>query len=272
MTPAQLIAARYGITAASEPAEWNAVLDCLLSHRSMRSYEDKPVGDELLHTLMAAAQSAPNSSNLQCWSVVAVRDAATKAALAASCGNQAYVAKAPLFLVWLADFARLDSVARQQGVEPKAMNYLEMLLMASIDTALAAQAFSTAAESVGLGTVFIGGIRNNVDQVASLLKLPPKVAPVFGLCVGYPDAKAAAGSIRPRLAQSVVVHQEQYQAIDLAQAGADYDRAMARYQQVQGMPPEAWTKRSAARVRDAASLNGRDRLRGQLLEMGFRLD
>ncbi|WP_275407863.1 nitroreductase family protein [Actinoplanes regularis] len=81
----------------------NDVLRLQLAHRSVRRFGPRDVTERELATLIAAAQSAPTSSNLQPWSVVAVRDPQRKARLATLAGNQAFVAQAPLFLVWLAD-------------------------------------------------------------------------------------------------------------------------------------------------------------------------
>lgn len=62
----------------------------------------------------------------------------------------------------------------------------EQLLLGVVDTAMMAQNALTAAESLGLGGVFIGGLRNNIEPVTELLKLPQHVLPLFGLCLGWP--------------------------------------------------------------------------------------
>ncbi|WP_415078380.1 nitroreductase family protein [Pseudomonas cerasi] len=69
---------------------------------------------------------------------------------------------------------------------------LESLLLGTIDSALAAQNAVVALESLGLGSVYIGAIRNDIEGVAKELGLPPQVYPVFGLCVGYPSAERPA--------------------------------------------------------------------------------
>ena len=94
--------ARYG-TATPPEGAWNETLDLLLAHRSVRRYLADALPDGALEAAIAAAQSASTSSNLQVWSVIAVRDTGRKARLAALAGQQVHVAKAPLLLVWLAD-------------------------------------------------------------------------------------------------------------------------------------------------------------------------
>ncbi len=137
--------------------------------------------------LMIAAQSASSSSNLQMWSAVAVEDGARKARLADAAGQQNFIKQAPLFLIFLADMAMLADVAkgRQQALD--GIDYLDTFLVAAFDAVLAAQNALIAAESMGLGAVFIGAIRNQPEKVIAELRLPEHVFPIVGLCVGVPD-------------------------------------------------------------------------------------
>ena len=124
-----------------------------------------------LQLLIGAAQSAASSSNLQLWSVVSVSDPARRRALYEVAGHQAHILECPLFLVWVADLHRPTQLARERGVPSAGLDYLEMFLMASIDSALAAQNAVVAAEALGLGTVYIGALRNDPVRVAQVLEL-----------------------------------------------------------------------------------------------------
>ena len=93
--------ARYG-DPATTLGVLNDVLKLQLAHRSVRTFNAREVTDDELAAIVAAARSAPTSSNLQPWSVVAVRDPERKARLAALAGNQAFIEQARLFLVWVA--------------------------------------------------------------------------------------------------------------------------------------------------------------------------
>ncbi|WP_144109739.1 NADPH-dependent oxidoreductase [Paraburkholderia sp. BCC1886] len=267
---AEALQNRYGANSADALAGWNDTLQTLLSHRSVRAYENRPLPDNTLETLVAAAQSAPSSSNLQTWSVVAVENRERRHRLSVLAGNQEHIRTAPLFLVWLADLARLEAVAGHAGVHPEGLHYLETLLVGVIDAALAAQNAVTALESLGLGSVYIGAIRNAPKQVAEELALPPRVLPVFGLCVGYADPERPA-EIKPRLPQSVVLHRDQYDAGAQAQGIALYDEILAGFQARQGQSDARWTERSIERWRTRESLHGRDRLRDALTALGFEL-
>ncbi|HXZ10089.1 MAG TPA: NADPH-dependent oxidoreductase [Paraburkholderia sp.] len=242
----------------------------MLTHRSVRAFSEHPIPDGTLETLIAAAQSAPSSSNLQTWSVVAIEDSQRKARLSVLAGNQAHIRDAPLLLVWLADLARLEAVAAHGGVKPEGLHYLETLLVGIIDAALAAQNAVVALESLGLGSVYIGAIRNAPEQVAAELALPSHVLPVFGLCVGYADP-ARPAEVKPRLPQSVVLHRERYDAHAQLTGVALYDEILAGFQARQGQSDASWTRRSIERWRTRESLHGRDRLRDALAALGFEL-
>jgi nitroreductase len=267
----QLIHERYRLDDGPALAGWNETLDVLLSHRSVRAYLPDPLPDGVLETLVAAAQSASSSSNLQAWSVISVEDPARKARLSAMAGGQKHILQAPLFLVWLADLARITAIAKEADGEVAGVSYLESFLVGAIDAALAAQNAVTALESLGLGAVYIGAIRNKPLEVAAELQTPPHVFPVFGMAVGYPDPSVDT-AIRPRLPQTAVLHRECYGwGEPQRDAVASYNQTFNAYQYERAMPVQNWTAQSIKRLKDAASLSGRDRLREMLNALGFEL-
>jgi nitroreductase len=262
---------RYG--ASSPPAQpaWNETIELLLGHRSVRAYAADPLPAGALTALVAAAQSAATSSNLQTWSVVAIEDQARKERLAHLAGDQAHIRDCPLFLVWLADLSRLARVAAAQGIPAGGLDYTEMFILGVIDAALAAQNAVVAAESLGLGTVYIGGIRNHPLDVASELQLPPRIFPVFGLCVGWPDP-AQPAAVKPRLPQEAVLHHERYTS-DAEQGAVDrYSATMAAFYAEQRMRVGGdWAEHSAKRVAGPHTLSGRDTIRSAIEQLGFEL-
>jgi len=269
--PIELLRSRYGEIPFNPEIEWNDSLTSLLSHRSIRAYLSDPLPPGTLELLVAAAQSASTSSNLQTWSVVAVESQERKDELSKLAGNQAHIRQAPLFLVWLADLARLAYVADSRGISHDGLEYLEMFVMATVDATLAAQNATIAAESLGLGTVYIGGIRNRPEEVAAILNLPSSVYAVFGLCVGYPDPEVNT-AIKPRLPQSAVLHRETYKLAEQDQAIAHYNNIIKEFYTEQQMNVAGdWSEHSAGRIATVESLRGRDRLRQVLNNLGFKL-
>ncbi|MDL9937798.1 NADPH-dependent oxidoreductase [Gordonia sp. ABSL1-1] len=243
------------------------VIAAQLAHRSVRQFLDTPVDDATLHAVVAAAQSASTSSNLQPWSVIAVRDPERKARLAALANHQQFINQAPLLLVWVADLDRAHRLAASAAAELTGADYLESTIVGVVDTALAAQNAVVAAESLGLGTVFVGAIRNQPRAVATELALPPHTFATFGLAVGTPDPQERSG-IKPRLPQRAVLHRETYDATHADGVIADYDDRLAGYNERYGLPGN-WSERVLARLANASSLNGRDRLRADLEYLGL---
>lgn len=252
------------------PGEWNETLDVLLGHRSVRAFLPDAVPARTIELLVAAAQSAASSSNLQPWSVVAVEQPERKARLAALAGDQKHIVQAPLFLVWLIDLHRLERIGAARGMTTDGLDYLETLLLGSVDTAIAAQNAVIALESLGLGSVYIGGIRNKPAEVARELGLPPHVVALVGLSVGFPNPRAPA-SVKPRLPQKAVFFREQYRHGPDAAAIAAYDTRLRNFQREQGMVERDWSEQATTRVRGAEALSGRHVLRETLLGLGFGL-
>ncbi len=266
----ELLDARYG-KGPQTLDSMNETIDTLMQHRSVRAFTDQPLAPNTLELLVAAAQSASTSSNLQTWSVVAVEDPARKQRLSDLAGKQAFINSAPLFLVWIADLARMQTMGDKREKPYGSLDYLEMMLVATIDSALAAQNAAIAAESLGLGTVYIGAIRNNLEGVALELGLPPRAFATFGMCVGHPDP-AQLSAIKPRLPQASVLHKEQYNVGVHDQVVPGYNDTMDAFYEAQKMKPlGAWDLHSLNRVRGPEAMAGRDGMVAALNKLGFKL-
>ncbi|CAM4093491.1 oxygen-insensitive NADPH nitroreductase [Vibrio neonatus] len=198
----------------------NSTIETLLSHRSIRSFTEQSILPEQLDTILDCGLAASSSSFIQCVSIVRVQDKESRAKLAQYAGGQPYVETSAEFFVFCADFHR------HQEIHPQAqLGFTEQTLIGAVDAAMVAQNCLTAAESLGLGGVYIGGLRNNPQPVTDLLALPKHVIPLFGLCLGHP---AQTPEIKPRLPKSIVVHQETYQALD-KEVLAKYDAHIQAY-------------------------------------------
>ena len=250
---------RYGDKPPLELPDLGAFLD----HRSVRHYADREVPEATVAGLVAAAQSASTSSNLQLWSVVSVQEPTRREAIARLCGDQEHVRKAPWFFAFLADHHRLRTAAARQGEGCEGLGYTEFLLMATIDAALAAERMVSAAESIGLGVCYIGSLRNDPAGVRELLELPDGVFGPFGLCLGYPSG---VERVKPRLAQEAIWSRERY---DPVPATDEYDARMRAFYEVEGMRGDrTWSARSGRRV-DREHLTGREVLKQWLSRIGM---
>ena len=269
-SPARSLALRYGETAVPKAGPWNDVIGSLLAHRSVRGFKTTALPAGTLETLIAAAQSAATSSNLQTWSVVAVSNPATRAELAGIANNQKHIEQCPLFLAFLADVSRLERLGEQENVTLENTPFLETFLVAAIDAALAAQNAVVAAESLGLATVYIGAMRNDVVRVAKLLGLPPGAVCVFGLCVGH-AADGVTNAVKARLPQAAVLHHERYMVEGEQAIRQSYDAELARYSKQHEMAQYSWTERVISRVGKLKAMSGRDRMRAAIEQLGFPL-
>ncbi len=267
---ASALLARYGQADDVPPGPWNPVLESIMGHRSVRAYKPDPLPHGTLETIVAAAQSAATSTNMQNWSVVAISDPALRADLARMAAGQRHVTECPLFLVFLADLSRVARVGEEAGAMLEALPYLETFLVAAMDAAIAAQNAAVAAESLGLGTVYIGAIRNNPEGVAAALGLPPGAVAVTGLCIGYADSEREQAAVKPRLPQAAVLHRNRYDDADRA-ARASYDKVLLASSANSERISHTWTERVVSRLGTLSALAGRDKLREALERLGLPL-
>ncbi|QGG81262.1 oxygen-insensitive NADPH nitroreductase [Litorivicinus lipolyticus] len=205
-------------------------LDLIQSHVSVRDFTGQPVDLETLHRLIACGQSAATSSFIQAYSIVRVTDPAKRAAIAAAAGGQQWVIAAPEFLVLCADLNRLN-IATEKAGQGALDGQTEHSIAAVIDVALMAQNMLLAAESLGMGGVFIGGIRNDPAVTIDQLQLPHRVMPLFGLCLGYPAHK---NPVKPRMPVTHVLHTDSFDASRVAGDVDDYDAVLNEYYQSRG--------------------------------------
>lgn len=193
----------------------------VLMRRTHRRYDHRPVADELIGLLLAAALSASSKSDFQQTSILRLRDPARRERLAALFPDMPWIGSAPAFLVFLGDARRLKRLGELRG-HPVENGALEGFFNATVDAALALQTCILAAETVGLGTCPISVLRNRIVDVADILELPDKVFPVAGLCLGWP---AQAAFISMRLPQAATLHVDRYDDSDLELVVDAYDRS-----------------------------------------------
>lgn len=241
----------------------NEMLRLLMAHRSIRKFTPRPIEPELLAQIISAGQCAATSSFLQGATIIQVQDTSRRTELARLAGNQRYVESCAEFLVFCADLRRAGNCCEQYQ-KPFSGEYTEHFMIATIDTALFAQNVVIAAESLGLGICYIGGIRNNPREVSDLLQLPQGVYPVFGLCLGYPDQDP---EVKPRLPLSVVLKQDVYDDSGDAAAIAAYDEQIKAYYHTRtgGGHGTPWSEQVAKLLSEKA----RPHMRGFLAEQGF---
>ncbi|MBM6616843.1 oxygen-insensitive NADPH nitroreductase [Bacillus suaedaesalsae] len=230
----------------------NSTIETILNHRSIRDFEDKLLSDEQIITIINCAQAASTSSFIQAYSIIGVNDVEKKKELAQLSGNQSYVEKNGHFFVFCADFHRHDVVSEMEDVDLEpALESTERFMIGLIDATIAAQNAALAAESMGLGICYIGGIRNNLEAVCDVLQTPKRVIPLFGLAVGYP--KTITGQ-KPRLPFTNVYHENVYQQDHkhYTKQLEQYNETITEYYQerTNGARKDTWTAQMANMLKE----------------------
>lgn len=206
------------MTAANTPL--STTIETALAHRSIRKFTSQPIAEQTVQTLLDCARAASSSNHLQCVSIIRVTDKSLRTQLKHCASDQQYVEDAAEFWVFCIDFHRHHQILPQAQTD-----YTEVLMIGCVDAGIMAQNVLLSAESIGLGGVYIGAIRNKIAEVGELLGLPQHVVPLVGLCLGYPDQDPP---LKPRLPTTVLASENRYQTLEphLLQ---DYDRLVADY-------------------------------------------
>jgi FMN reductase (NADPH) len=222
----------------------NEAITTILNHRSIRHFKDKQLSDDQIKTIVACAQAASTSSFIQAYSIIGIKEKDKKQKLAEVAGNQEYVARNGHLFVFCADLSRHEFIGKMEGKDVLAsIESTEKFMVALIDATLAAQNAAIAAESMGLGICYIGGIRNNLEGVKELLKTPDRVIPLFGMTIGYPEK---INDQKPRLPFEHIYHEEEYeqdQEVYLHQL-QEYNQQISNYyvERTSGKRKDTWTE------------------------------
>jgi len=243
----------------------NHVMELLKSHTSVRKFTNKLVDDQLLKEIIQASQYASTSNHIQAYTIIRVKDQAKRKTLAKLSGDQPYVEECPIFLVFCADLNRLGKACsiHHEVIESSST---ETFILATVDTALVAQNIMIAAESAGLGGVYIGGIRNNPQGVCDLLQIPHHVYPVFGMCLGYPEKINAT---KPRLPLSLILKEDTYSTDGDENHLTEYDELISNYYKVRtnNERSNTWTEGIATYLKNKQRPHMKDFLHNKGFEM-----
>jgi FMN reductase [NAD(P)H] len=251
----------------SEKKITNVVVETMMSHRSIRKYSDRPVSDEDLDTIIRSAQAAPSWVNGQHVTIISIQDPERRKKMAELAGNQKYIMEAPVFLVFCADFHRIKTACEMEGTEFKAAVNPDLLVVGAVDVGISLSNAITAAESVGLGTVPIGGIRRSPLEFIELLNLPEYVIPVSGLCIGY---ASEIPDMVPRLPKAAIFHEDQYKE-NIHEDIKEFNETHSEATKGRISGGSTWTQRMANFYKDPFYINDSYKDVGKMLkQQGFR--
>lgn len=197
----------HGVTEAPEARTYpNETIRLLIERASCRGFADKGIPPDVLELVLEAGVHAATGGNLQPTSIIKIEDQARKEALAQKCG-QRFIGKAPVLLVFCIDWHRIERWASLQVAPFTAASSFRHFWISFQDTIICAQSICTAADALGLGSVYIGTIVDEFADLKEMLQLPQRVFPVVMVCLGYPKSKPQS---RKKLGVDIVVHDETY--------------------------------------------------------------
>lgn len=194
----------------------NDVIRQLKERKSVRVFEDREIsaGDKAL--ILEAAAMAPTAGNQQLYTILDITDQQLRERLVATCDNQAFIAKAKLVLIFCADCRKWRDAFACAGAEPRKPGPGDLML-AVTDAAIAAQNAVTAAQSLGIGSCYIGDVMENCEAHRELLRLPEYVFPAAMLVFGYPTQQQVERKKPERVAMEHIVHENAYRQMNEAE-------------------------------------------------------
>jgi len=198
----------------------NDILTSLHRRKSVRVFTEQPVDHTLRMQILEAAVQAPTAGNQQLYTILDITDQDLKNTLAETCDHQPFIAKAPVVLIFCADCKKWYDAYLEAGCTPRKPGPGDLLLAVD-DALIAAQNAVVAAESLGLGSCYIGDIMERCEDHRRLLNLPRWVFPAAMLVIGWPTVQQQEREKLQRVPMEYIVRENAYRPL----TGADL-RAM----------------------------------------------
>jgi len=215
----------------------NETLKLIDNRKSVRTYIDKDISRNFKDKIIHAAMRAPTAGNMMLYSMIEVDDQSMKEKLAVSCDNQPFIAKAPFVVLFLADYQRWNDFFVESRVPQLCENdNLKMrnpeegdLILACCDALIAAQNAVIAAESMGIGSCYIGDILENYEFHKKLFNLPDFVLPVTMICFGYPNENYPLKKPAPRYPMEFIHYKNKYKRLNSDDFKKMYQPILEKY-------------------------------------------
>lgn len=204
----------------------NKMIEKQLAHRTIREFKDEKISEEMFSLLIEVGRRTATSTGMQASSIIRIRDKELRKEIAQIC-NQEYVERAPELLIFIVDLFRNKKIANEKKCFGDSAADMDKFFSGFTDACIMAQNIVNAAESMDLGSVYLGSILNDSEKICKLLKLPELTFPVLGLGIGYPNQKP---QIKPKMDMKYRVFENEYKIYDnYLEELKDYDQEMHTY-------------------------------------------
>lgn len=190
---------------------------------SVRYFLNKEIEPEKINKLKEIINLSPTSMNCQAFSAIFITDQKIKEKLSIINFNQEHLKRAPLIVIFVADYNRVQTCCNMNNASDDQIHALDHFLVGCVDATIAASTCNAAALELGLGCCFLGGIRQGAPKVKELLNLPKMSFPVIGLTIGYEDKKIP---LRPKINKC---YDNLYNSETVKNELIEYDKVMEEY-------------------------------------------
>jgi len=216
----------------------NNTINELIKRKSTRAFSSKEITPETKEVLLNAIVNAPSAGNMQLYSIIDIDTPELKEKFAELCDHQAFIKDCKWALIFLADYHKWQNAFKNEGFNPRNIQEGDLLLSME-DAIIAAQNAVVAAESLGIGSCYIGDIMENAEEVIRILKLPKHVYPCCMLVFGYPHELIENVKKPERVNNKYVYFKNEYKEFD-----ANELRDMLAYKaNDRNLPYKEWLKK-----------------------------
>lgn len=205
----------------------NEIIKSLHERKSIRVFEEREISQADKEQILLAAMQAPTAGNQQLYTILDITDRALKEKLAVSCDNQPFIAKAPMVLIFCADFQKWYDAFMEGGCDPRLPGAGDLML-AVADSVIAAQNAVVAAQSLGIGSCYIGDIMECCELHREMLNLPEYVFPAAMLVFGYPTEQQIRRPKPKRCDPKYIVHENQYHRLTGGELRAMFQKELSK--------------------------------------------
>lgn len=197
-----------------------------LDHRTIREFKEEDIPADVFGNLIEVSRRTATSTGMQTSSIIRITDSAIRREIANIC-NQEYVARAPELLIFIVDQRRNYQILEEKSGSLENIKGMDNFFASYTDACLMAQNMVNAAETLGIGTVYLGSILNDPAKMCEILELPELTFPVIGLGLGYPNQEP---QLKPRMDMEFRVFENKYKILDnYLEELQDYDEEMQTY-------------------------------------------
>lgn len=220
----------------------NQTIQEIYNRKSVRIFTDEIITEEERKVILESALQAPSAGNMALYSIIDVQDQELKDRFAKLCDNQPFIAKAPLVLIFLADYQKWFDIINECSDGVEKLEESDFVL-ATEDCMIAAQNAVVAAESMGIGSCYIGDIVENFEEVKEILNLPKYALPYTMLVFGKPTQQQKDRQKPKRFALEDMVHVNAYHQKSIEETRTMFEKQTGKKEEELNKYIQAFAKR-----------------------------